>query len=146
MTPLSVAYVATAAICAVVGLQHLVMALRVEDRRLQVLFAIAAFGVAGDAVFERRIYTSATAEGFLAGMPWTALCIVTTIVALSWYITLRTGAARRWLLWGLSVLGVLTVVLDFVVGIAYRGSVDLISVSLPWGEEVSGQCSLPANH
>jgi PAS domain S-box-containing protein len=32
---------------------------------------------------------------------------------------------------------VLTVVLDFVVGIAYRGSVDLISVSLPWGEEVS---------
>ena len=137
MTPLSIAYVATAAICVVVGLQHLVTALRVEDRKLQLLFAIAAFGVAGDAVFERRNYGAATAEEFLAGMPWTALFIVTTIVALSWYIALRTGAARRWLLWGVSALGVLTVVLDFIVGIAYRGSVALGVVTLPWGEKVS---------
>jgi len=137
MTPLSIAYVATAAICVVVGLQHLVTALRVEDRRLQLLFAIAAFGVAGDAVFERRNYGAATAEEFLAGMPWTALFIVTTIVALSWYIALRTGAARRWLLWGVSALGVLTVVLDFIVGIAYRGSVALGVVTLSWGEKVA---------
>jgi len=137
MTPLSIAYVATAAICVVVGLQHLVTALRVEDRRLQLLFAIAAFGVAGDAVFERRNYGAATAEEFLAGMPWTALFIVTTIVALSWYIALRTGAARRWLLWGVSALGALTVVLDFIVGIAYRGSVALGVVTLPWGEKVA---------
>jgi PAS domain S-box-containing protein len=129
--------VATAAICVVVGLQHLVTALRVDDRRLQLLFALAAFGVAGDAVFERRNYAAATAEEFLAGMPWTALFIVTTIVALSWYIALRTGAARRWLLWGVSALGVLTVVLDFAVGIAYRGSVALATVNLPWGEKVS---------
>jgi hypothetical protein len=69
MTPLSIAYVATAAICVVVGLQHLVTALRVDDRRLQLLFALAAFGVAGDAVFERRNYAAATAEEFLAGPP-----------------------------------------------------------------------------
>jgi len=62
---------------------------------------------------------------------------VTTVVALSWYIALRTGAARRWLLWGVSALGVLTVVLDFAVGIAYRGSVALGTVDLPWGEKVS---------
>ena len=137
MTPLSIAYVATAAICVMVGLQHLLTALRVEDRRLQLLFAIAAFGVAGDAIFERRNYGAATAEEFLAGMPWTALFIVTTIVALSWYIELRTGAARRWLLWGVSALGVLTVVLDFIVGIAYRGSVSLGVMTLPWGEKVA---------
>jgi PAS domain S-box-containing protein len=137
MTPLSIAYVATAAICVVVGLQHLVTALRVEERRLQLLFALAAFGVAGDAVFERRNYAAATAEEFLAGMPWTALFIVTTIVALSWYIALRIGANRRWLLWSVSVLGALTVVLDFAVGIAYRGSVALGTVTLPWGEKVS---------
>ena len=103
MTPLSVAYVATAAICLVVGLQHLVMALRVDDRQPQMLFAIAALAVAADAVFERRIYTSASAEEFLAGMPWTALFICTTIVALSWYIALRTGLVRRWLLWAVTL-------------------------------------------
>ena len=137
MTPLSIAYVATAAICAVVGLQHLVLALRVEDRKLQILFAIAAFAVAGDALFERRLYMSATAEEFLAGMPWTALCIATAIVTLSWYIALRTGPARRWLLWAVTVLAVLTVVLDFVMGISYRGPVELNTANLPWGEPVS---------
>jgi len=134
MSPLSIAYVATVAICAVVGLQHLVMAVRVEDRRMQLLFAIAAFGVAGDAVFERRAYASATAEEFLAAMPWTALCIATTIVALSWYIAVRTGAVGRVLLWTVSCLAVVAVVLDFAVGISYSGPVALRTSVLPWGE------------
>ena len=134
MTPLAIAYVATAAVCVMVGLQHLVLALRVEGRTLQFLFAIAAFGVAGDAVFERHVYMSATAEEFLAGMPWTALFICTTIIALSWYIALRTGLVRRWLLWAVTVLAGLTVVLDFAVGIAFSGPVELRQAVLPWGE------------
>ena len=137
MTPLSIAFVATAAICFVVGMQHLVMALRVENRKLQYLFAIAAFAVAADAIFERRVMASATADEFLAGMPWTALCIATAIVALSWYIALRTGAIRSWLLWAVTALALLTVVLDFSVGIAYRGPVTLGTSILPWGEQVS---------
>jgi len=44
MTPLSIAYVATAAVCIAVGFQHLLMALRVEDRKPQLLFGLAAFG------------------------------------------------------------------------------------------------------
>jgi len=134
MTPLSIAYVATAAICAVVGLQHLMLALRVEDRKLQILFAIAAFGVAGDAVFERRILSATSAEEFLGGMPWTALWICATIVALSWYIALRTGLVRRWLLSAVTVLATLTVVLDFTVGISFSGPVELHHAELPWGE------------
>ncbi len=137
MTPLSIAFVATAAICLVVGMQHLVMALRVEDRKPQFLFAIAAFAVAADAIFERRVLASVTAEEFLAGMPWTALCIATAIVALSWYIALRTGGVRHWLLWAVTALALLTVVLDFSVGIAYRGPVTLGTSILPWGEQVS---------
>ncbi len=137
MTPLSIAYVATAATCVAVGLQHLLLALRVKDRKLQVLFAVAAFAVAGDALFERRIYKSASAEEFLAGMPWTALFIATTIVALSWYITFRTGTVRRSLVWGVSVLAVLTVVLDFAIGMPYTGPVELVTSTLPWGEPVS---------
>lgn len=47
MTPLSIAYVATAAICFGMGLQHVVMALRVDDHKQQLLFAIAALAVGG---------------------------------------------------------------------------------------------------
>ena len=137
MTPLSIAYIATAAICFLGGLQHLLLALRVEERKMQLLFAIAAFAVAGDALLERSVLSSVTAEGFLPGMPWTALCIATTIIALSWYIFLRTGAARRWLLWTVTSLAGLTVILDFAVGIAYTGPVELAVVDLPWGEQVA---------
>jgi len=134
VTPLSVAYVATAAICLVVGLQHLVLALRVEDRRLQFLFAIAALAVVGDAVTERHLYSASSAAEILAWMPWTALFICTTIVALSWYIAVRTGLARRWLLWTVTLLAALTVVLDFALGIAFRGPVEVRQGVLPWGE------------
>ena len=137
MTPLSVAYVATAAICVTVGLQHLVMALRVENRKPQLLFAVAALSVAADAVFEWRIHTAHSAEEYLAGMPWTALFIATAIVALSWYIVLRTGVVRRGLLWGVTAFAVVTVVLDFAVGIAYSGPVVFGSTVLPWGEAVA---------
>ena len=136
MTPLSIAYVATAAVCALVGLQHLLTAVRVENRKPQLLSALAALAVAGDAIFERRMLSATTAEEYLAGMPWTALCIATAIVALSWYIALRTNLVRKGLLWGVTGLACLTVILDFTVGIAYTGDVELGSTALPWGEVI----------
>ena len=136
MTPLSIAYVATAAVCALVGLQHLLTAVRVENRKPQLLSALAALAVVGDAIFERRMLSAATAEEYLAGMPWTALCIATAIVALSWYIALRTNLVRRGLLWGVTGLACLTVILDFTVGIAYTGDVEFGSTALPWGEVI----------
>jgi chemotaxis protein methyltransferase CheR len=137
MTPLAVAYVATAAICCGMGFQHLLMALRVKDHRPRLLFAAAALAVAADAVLELRMHTASDAGRFLAGMPWTALCIATAIVALSWFIALRTGVVRRGALWLITALAVLTVVLDFAVGIAYTGPVEFGTITLPWGETVS---------
>jgi PAS domain S-box-containing protein len=113
------------------------MALRVEDRKPHLLFAVAALAVAADAVFERRLRTSSDATEYLAGMPWTALFIATAIVALSWYIALRTGVARKGLLWGLTAFALLTVVLDFAVGIAYTGPVEFGTTVLPWEETVA---------
>lgn len=143
MTPLSIAFVAAAAICIAAGLQHAVMAWRVDDRKAQVLFAIASFAVAADALFERRILNSTTPEEFLAGMPWTALSSVTAVLALSWYIAFRTGVARRWLLWFLSVVGLLTVVLDFLVGISFKGPAELSPLTLPWGEQIAFASGTP---
>ena len=137
MTPLSIAYIATAAICAVVGLQHLLLALRVKDHRLQVLFAVAAFAVAADAVFELRILEARTVDEYLFWMPFTALCIATAIVALSWYIALRTAMVHKGLLWAVTALGLLAVVLDFAVGLAYTGPVKFGTATLPWGEAVA---------
>jgi PAS domain S-box-containing protein len=137
MTPLSIAYVATAAICVLVAAQHVVVAFRVPERRLHLLFALAAFGVAGDAMVSRASYGAPDAERFLDLMPFGALFIVTTIVALSLYITMRTRAVRLWLMAVVAVLGALTVILDFAVGVAYIGEVELRRVDLPWGESIA---------
>jgi len=136
MTPLSGAFVAAAAICIAAGLQHAVMAWRIDGKKAQILVALASFAVAFDALFERRVLNSVTAEEYLAGMPWTALSSATAVLALSWHIAIRTGLARRWLLWLISALGFATVVLDFTVGIAFRGPVELSSMTLSWGERI----------
>lgn len=143
MTPLSAAFVAAAAICIAAGLQHVVMAWRVEDKKAQILFAVASFAVAFDALFERSVLNAASAEEYLAGMPWTALSSVTAVLALSWHLAIRTGVARRWLLWFISALGVATVVLDFTVGIAFRGPVQLSPLTLPWGEQIAFASGAP---
>lgn len=137
MSPLSIAYVSAAAICAVVGLRHLVIAFRVPERRIHLLFALAAFGVVGDAMVANAAYASTSAQRFLDLMPVGALFIATTIVALSWFISVYTGATRRWLVGAVTVLGALTVILDFGVGIAYTGPVELQTASLPWGGSIA---------
>ncbi len=137
MTPLSIAYVATAAICMVVALQHIVVAFRVPERRLHLLFALASLGVVGDALVARASSSADSARAYLALMPFGALSIVTAIIALSWFVTLRTGATRRWLVILVSTLAGLTVVLDFAVGIAYSGEVALQRMTLPWGEQIT---------
>ena len=57
-------------------------------------------GVAGSAYFERQLYWASTAQDYRAALPWTALCIAATMVALVWFIDLHTGAVRRWLVIG----------------------------------------------
>lgn len=137
MTPLAAAYVATAAICLVVALQHLVLAFRVPERRIHLLFAVAACGVAGDAFVSRATYGATHPQDFLGLMPFGALFIVTTIVALSLFIALRTRAVRMWMVVLVAILGIATVVIDFTTGIAYVGPVELNHVTLFWGESIA---------
>ncbi len=136
MTPLSIAYVAVAAVCFMVALQHLLVALRVRNERFHLLFAAAAMGVAGSAYFERQLYWASTAQDYRAILPWTALCIVLTIVALVWFIDLRTGAVRRWLAVGETILASFAVLLDFTVGVGFSEIKGLSEVHLPWGETI----------
>ena len=137
MTPLATAYVTIAAICVVVALQHLVVAFRVPDRRIHLLFALAAAAVAGDAVNCLRFYWAEGPAEVMSGMAWSGFFLCTALVSLAWFVDLRTGAARRWLVVAETVAGVVAVVFGFTVGIAYTHVNELRSVVLPWGETVT---------
>ncbi len=127
-----------AVVCVTVGLQHLLIATRLEKRQVRLLFAVAAFAAAADALVENRLFHSTTPAEFRSLMPWTATFICAFLAALAWFIALRTGAARRWLL--LAETGVLAAaaVLDHALptGIAYLQIEGLRVVTLPWGEVV----------
>ena len=130
-------YLAIAAISVALGLQHSVLALRGVGRAQRSLFALGACALAADAVIESRMFAARSVDEFLRWMPWTALLIATSIVALSGYVALRTGLVRRWMLATVVVAAVVTPVLDFAVGIAFVDPVVLDRSMLPWGEPFS---------
>ncbi len=137
MTPLSTAYVATAAICLVVGLQQLVIAFRVPERRIHLLFAAAACAVAGDAANCLRLYWATSASEAMSGLAWGGLFLGAAIVSLVWFVALYTGAVRRWLVLAETAIAVIAVTFGFIVGIAYTEVTELRSIMLPWGETVT---------
>ena len=132
------ALLVTAVVCATVGLQHLLIATRLERWQVRLLFAVAAFAAAADALVEIRLFQSTTSAEFRVLMPWTATFICTFLAALAWLIALRTVAARRWLLIAETALLAATAVLDHALptGIAYLQIEGLREVTLPWGELV----------
>jgi PAS domain S-box-containing protein len=137
MTPLSIAYVATAAICVVVALQHLLLAFRVPDRRIHLLFVLATLAVAGDAMNSLRFYWADRPEQVVDALAWSGLFLCSAVVFLAWFVDFRTGVARRWLVVAETLAGVLAVVFGFTVGITYTEVTEMRSVLLSWGETVT---------
>ena len=138
--------IVVAAACALAGLQHLLIALRVGQGRVRLLFAFAALAVAVDSLVQRRLYASATPDEFEAFLGWTALSICASVAFIAWFIAARTGAVRRWLLIVETVLLAATAALDFVVpgaGSHFLHVEAVRDVVLPWGEEVSMAVGTP---
>jgi PAS domain S-box-containing protein len=137
MTPLSIAYVACAAIFAVVGLEHVAVGLRVREHRVYLLFGAAALAAAVDALVQRRFVVAATPAEFESLFAWTAVTICSFLVLFLWFIEARTGAVRRWFLVVETALLTATAVLDFVLPAGVFVTMDVTSVrevELPWGE------------
>jgi PAS domain S-box-containing protein len=125
-------------VCATVGLQHLLIAARLEKWQVRLLFALAAFAAAADAATEIRLFRAQTSAEFQSLIPWTAVFICAFLAALAWFIALSTGAARRWMLLAETAVLAATAVLDHALpsGIAFLRIEGLREVVLPWGEVV----------
>ena len=147
MTPLSIAYVATAAIFTVVGLEHLVVGVRVHERRVYLLFGFAALAAAVDALVQRQFALAATPAEFESLFAWSAVSICTFLVLFLWFIEARTGAVRRWLLVIETALLTVTATLDFVLPSGVFAAIDVTAVRdavLPWGETISRAVGKPS--
>jgi PAS domain S-box-containing protein len=136
---LSWGYVVVAAACVTVAVQHLMVAARLENRLVYVMFAGTALAAAVDALVQRAflgVRSPAEAESFYA---WTAVSICVFLISLIWFIAVRTGAVRRWLLLTVTALLVVTAAMDFVLpgdrSVFMRVGA-IRDVVLPWGEVI----------
>ncbi len=136
MTPLAIAYVAITAVCIVVALERVTVWLRVPGRGFELLLAAAALAVAGDSVVCIYLYQANTPRQFLVGLAWSGFFLGAVVGLLSWFVDLRTRAARRWLVVAETVVAAVTIVFSLSVGIVYTEVVELRSVTLPWGEVI----------
>ena len=132
-------YVAVAAACGTVAIQHLLVAFRLRERVVPVLFALTSLAAGVDALAQRRILSSPTPEFAEAWLTWSALTICSFLGLLVWFIAARTGSVRRWLLWVVTALLAMTALIGFVVpeGVSPFLHVEGIrEVTLAWGEPI----------
>jgi PAS domain S-box-containing protein len=136
---LSWGYVAVAAVFVTVASQHLMVAVRLEERRVYLLFALTSLAAAADALVQRRFLAAESPAEAESYFTWTAVSISAFLLLLIWFLASRTGAVRRWLLWTASALLIATAAIGFVLPAdtpAFMRVEGLRSVELPWGEVV----------
>jgi len=139
-------YVVVAVVCATVAVQHLMVAARLRERRIYGLFAMTAAAAAVDALVHRdflSVRTPVQAEAYYA---WSAVSICAFLGLFVWFIAFRTGAARRWLLWMVTVLLGATAAIDFILPSGSPAFVNVESVrdvTMPWGEVIRSAVGTP---
>jgi PAS domain S-box-containing protein len=131
-------YVVVAAVCGTVAVQHLMVASRIRERRIYLLFALTAAAAAVDSLAERSFLFVRTPEEAEACFAWTAVSICFFLGFFVWFIAFRTGVARRWLLWTVTGLLAATAAIDFVTpGWPVFMLVESVrDVTMPWGEVI----------
>jgi len=132
----NVSYVAVAAICLIVAVQSWLIAARNPEYRVQALFGLAALGIVVDALSSRSMFQAASPELFDSALHVTTVGVCTTLASLAWFLDLRTGAARRWLVLAVTGAAVASVGLDLTIGITFAELPRLRNVELPWGEVI----------
>ena len=147
MNLLSWGYVVVAAVCGTVAVQHLMVAARLRERRIHVVFALTSLAAAVDALVQRRFLAArgpADAEAYFA---WSAVSISLFAGCLVWFVAFRTGAVRRWLLWTVTGLLAATAAIDFILptGVpAFMRVQSVRDVTMPWGEIIRVAEGTPA--
>lgn len=139
MNLLNWAYVVVATVCGTVAIQHLMVAARLRERRIYLLFAMTALAAAVDALVQRGFLSVQTAAGAERYLAWSAVSICSFLGLFIWFVAMRTGVARRWLLWTATGLLAATAAIDFILPTGTPAFVQVAGVrevAMPWGEVV----------
>jgi len=136
MSPLTIAWTSTGAICLALGLVYLVIWLQQRTSKAQLFFALGAFGAGSNAFCDLAAMKAETVEEWAFWAKAAHIPLLVLIASLAWFVVSYFGATRRWLAWTVTVawgaytLGCLVTPYTLI----YSDITALRQVGLPWGE------------
>jgi len=145
MSLLASAHIFVASVCVVLSLLHITIFLRRTELKVNFVFAIMTLCCAAGALLDIGMVQARDVETFTAYLKLTNTFQVLLWITFIWFIKFYTGNNRRWaifLVTGLYVLsGLLNLVFDR--GILFARIDHLERVSLPWGEQIASASGTP---
>ncbi len=111
---------------------------RQQGKRLNLLFALFAFGYAGTLLMGIWYRSQTTVEAYLAISRWDSIFIWLAFVGLNWYVAEYTAVSARRYLWGITaVLTVATLAAMFTPTVTFATMPTLDVIPLLWNETVN---------
>src|SRR5262249_11405413 len=120
------------------ALLHLIVWARHRTNLANLLFSLAAVGVAGIAEGELIMMRSLTTERFELALRWTHVPLFLAIVSTVGFVRVYLRGGRRWLAWTVCGLRLLVLIVNFSVwpNLNYREITSLRQLSL-WGSHLA---------
>ncbi len=110
---------------------------RSSDKRLNLLFALFAFGYAGTLLMGIWYRSQDTVSEYLAISRWDGIFIWLALVSLNWYVAEYTAVKPKWYLWGITALFTLIITAGMLSPtVTYAGMPVMEGIPLPWNGEV----------
>lgn len=110
---------------------------RSGDKRLNLLFALFAFGYAGTLLLGIWYRSQETVTEYMAISRWDGVFIWLAFVSLNWYVAEYTGVKFKWYLWGITALFTLVILAAMISPtLTFTEMPVLESIRLPWNGDV----------
>jgi PAS domain S-box-containing protein len=137
MSVLTILWSAAAAACLTLAVLQFSVWLRRRDSLASLIFAFAALGAAGNAIFELAMLHATEIPTYDTAIRYSHIPIFVLLVSLVWFVAVYFQTAQRWLAWVITFSWTAGLIINFVSphSLVYREILALRRVSLPWGEQ-----------
>ena len=127
-----------AGICLGYAILYLFVGLRrSEDKRINLYFALFAFGYAGTLLLGIWYRSRTTATDFIRINRWDGIFIWLAFVALNWYVAEYTGVKSKRYQWGITAVFTITILASMLnPTLTFVDMPQLEAIPLPWNERL----------
>ncbi|HSP94147.1 MAG TPA: PAS domain S-box protein [Thermoanaerobaculia bacterium] len=139
MSWITVLWSIASAVCAALAIIHLLIWFEKRSETVNLLFALASFGAAGNAVAEMGMLKAATVGSYAFALRASFAAIALLVVSMVWYVREYFGNGRRSLAVAVTASWSLVLIADIVSPYSpvFQGISGLRVAQTPWGETFS---------